>query len=74
MGNHCRSCRYSLKVKSGPDACPFSYLYWDFLARHEPLLAKNQRMWTVYDGWRRFTPDRQAEIRADAARFLAALT
>ncbi len=73
MGNHCRTCRYRLKVKSGQDACPFSYLYWDFLARHEPLLAKNQRMWTVYDGWRRFAPERQAEIRADAARFLAAL-
>lgn len=73
MGNHCARCRYSLKVKSGPDACPFSYLYWDFLARHEALLSKNQRMWTVYDGWRRLAPERQAEIRADAARFLSAL-
>jgi deoxyribodipyrimidine photolyase-related protein len=73
MGNHCAKCRYSLKVKSGPDACPFSYLYWDFLARHEAMLSKNQRMWTVYDGWRRLAPERQAEIRADAARFLAQL-
>ncbi len=73
MGNHCAKCRYSLKVKSGPDACPFSYLYWDFLARHEPLLSRNQRMWTVYDGWRRLSEERQAEIRADAARFLEAM-
>ena len=73
MGNHCAKCRYSLKVKSGPDACPYSYLYWDFLARHEAELSTNQRMWTVYDGWRRLAPERQAEIRADAARFLAAL-
>lgn len=73
MGNHCAKCRYSLKVKSGPDACPFSYLYWDFLARHEALLSKNQRMWTVYDGWRRLDPGRQAEIRADATRFLGEL-
>jgi deoxyribodipyrimidine photolyase-related protein len=74
MGNHCAKCRYSLKVKSGPDACPFSYLYWDFLARHEATLSSNQRMWTVYDGWRRLHPERQAEIRADAARFLAQLS
>ncbi len=74
MGNHCAGCRYSLKVKSGPDACPFSYLYWDFLARHEAMLSSNQRMWTVYDGWRRLQPERQAEIRADAARFLAGLS
>jgi deoxyribodipyrimidine photolyase-related protein len=73
MGNHCARCRYSLKVKSGPGACPFSYLYWDFLARHEAVLSKNQRMWTVYDGWRRLAPERQAEVRADAARFLAEL-
>ena len=73
MGNHCGTCRYSLKVKSGPEACPFSYLYWDFLARHEAVLSKNQRMWTVYDGWRRLAPERQAEIRRDAARFLAGL-
>ena len=73
MGNHCARCRYSLKVKTGPEACPFSYLYWDFLARHEPVLSRNQRMWTVYDGWRRLAPERQAEVRADAARFLAGL-
>jgi deoxyribodipyrimidine photolyase-related protein len=73
MGNHCANCRFSLKIKSGPRACPFSYLYWDFLARHEALLSSNQRMWTVYDGWRRFSPERQAEIRGDARRFLDTL-
>jgi deoxyribodipyrimidine photolyase-related protein len=73
MGNHCSACRYRVKEKAGPDACPFTYLYWDFLARHEAMLSKNQRLWTVYDGWRRFSPERQAQIRADAARFLATI-
>ncbi len=73
MSNHCKQCRYDIKQKAGPDACPFGYLYWDFLARNEGPLAKNQRLWRAYDGWRRFTPERQAEIRADAARYLAAL-
>jgi deoxyribodipyrimidine photolyase-related protein len=73
MGDHCRRCRYRISAKSGPDACPFTYLYWDFLARNEDRLAANQRLWTVYSTWRRMAPERQATIRADAARFLAAL-
>ena len=73
MSDHCAKCRYDVKQKTGPDACPFNALYWDFLARHRELLKGNSRLWRMYDGWDRLGPERQAATRASAATFMATL-
>jgi deoxyribodipyrimidine photolyase-related protein len=44
MSNYCSGCRYNPAESTGDTACPFTTLYWDFLARHRPLLAANPRM------------------------------
>ena len=73
MSDYCSDCRYSVTQKAGPDACPFNYLYWDFLARHRDKLAGNPRLGTAYRTWDRMSEvDRDAR-RQDAGRFLAAL-
>jgi deoxyribodipyrimidine photolyase-related protein len=44
MSDHCRSCRYDPKRRTGEDACPFTTLYWDFLDRHRDRFSANHRM------------------------------
>ncbi len=44
MSDSCRGCRFDPKLRVGPKACPYTTLYWDFLARNADALASNHRM------------------------------
>jgi deoxyribodipyrimidine photolyase-related protein len=73
MSDYCDGCSFSPDVKSGPGACPFNPLYWNFLLENEARLAKNPRLAMPYKNLAAMSPERRAEIRADAKRFLDAL-
>ena len=66
MGNHCKGCRYDPAQATGPTACPYTTLYWDFLMRHETLLAGNPRMGMQVRNLARLTPDKREAIRVQA--------
>lgn len=73
MSNYCGSCTYKVKQRTGPDACPFNALYWDFLARNAPRLRANPRLRNMYTTWDRMNDITHAEITASASAFLATL-
>ncbi|CAN5916471.1 cryptochrome/photolyase family protein [soil metagenome] len=64
---HCAGCRYDPGERSGDTACPFTTLYWDFLMRHEPLLAKNPRTAMQVKNLARFTDAERLAIERHAA-------
>lgn len=70
MSNHCSGCRYQVKQKAGPDACPFNYLYWDFLMRNREALKDNHRMGMIFKTLDRMSDERRDEIKEDAKKFL----
>jgi len=70
MSNHCRGCAHDVKQATGPKACPFNFLYWDFMARHAERFAKNPRMAMPLRTLAKMEPSKVAAMRAEATRFL----
>ena len=67
MSTYCRGCRYDPSQRSGPMACPFNALYWDFLARHAEVLRRNPRMALVMKQLEKLPAEELAAIRSTAA-------
>ena len=73
MSNYCKSCSYSVTKKSGPDACPFNYLYWDFLERNRNKLGNNHRIGMMYKVYDRMSEEKKEMIKVDSNEFLISL-
>jgi deoxyribodipyrimidine photolyase-related protein len=73
MSDYCRLCAYDVGEKTGEGACPFNYLYWDFLHRHRESFGKNPRMAQMYRTWARMPEDRRDAVLGSAGAFLAKL-
>jgi deoxyribodipyrimidine photolyase-related protein len=66
MSDHCRGCRFDPAQRTGERACPFTTLYWDFLARHQVRLVRNPRMALQVKNLQRVAPEEMAQIRERA--------
>jgi deoxyribodipyrimidine photolyase-related protein len=73
MSDYCTGCAFDPKIKRGPGACPFNYLYWNFLIENETVLSANPRLAMPYRTLARMPAAQRTEIVADATAFLAGL-
>ena len=70
MSNYCSSCQFNVKKRAGEDACPFNYLYWNFLITHEDRFKKNPRMSMMYRTLSKMTDENKKQIKKDAQIWL----
>ena len=66
MSNHCQGCRFDPAQSTGPEACPYTTLYWDFLHRHQSSLARNPRMAMQLKNLQRLDASTLAQIQQQA--------
>ena len=73
MSDYCRRCRYDVRQKTGPDACPLNYLYWDFVDHARDTFSSSGRASFMVRSFDKKSADEKAAIRRDAESFRASL-
>ena len=70
MSDYCKNCVYNVNEKTGEKACPFNYLYWDFLDRHQDKLKGNPRLGMMFKNLARMDSEQKQKIKQSAQTFL----
>ncbi len=73
MSDYCAGCAHDPSIKLGPKACPFNYLYWNFLIENERKLSRNPRMGMSYRTLRAMSPNQRRDVTEHARAFLKTL-
>ncbi|MCB8980321.1 MAG: cryptochrome/photolyase family protein [Ardenticatenaceae bacterium] len=73
MGDYCGGCRFNHRQRHGADACPFNFLYWNFLLQHEETLRANPRLGPNVLGLRYLDDEERTAVRHQAQQFLDSL-
>ena len=74
MSDYCKECDYSITKKTGEDACPFNYLYWNFVDKQRDTFNESGRvnfMVNMFDN--RKSEEEKEKIRKSTEDFLSKL-
>ncbi|MBF2026564.1 MAG: cryptochrome/photolyase family protein [Oscillatoriales cyanobacterium C42_A2020_001] len=66
MSDYCGNCVYNPKQRTGENACPFNFFYWDFLDRHRENLRAQGRMSFILKNLDKMTTEELATVRQQA--------
>lgn len=73
MSDFCGGCQYDPKKRTGDDACPFSFLYWNFVDQHRDLLSQNARLSFPVVTFNKMADHEKEEIRRISYEFISNL-
>ncbi len=73
MSDYCKSCHYSVSKKTGEKACPFNYLYWNFVNNHREAFEENGRVSFMINMLDKKSEDELRDIRESAKRYIDGL-
>jgi len=74
MSDYCKSCHYSVTGKTGETACPFNYLYWNFVDKQRDTFNESGRVNFMVNMFEKKKSDTEKEaIRNSSNTFLREL-
>ncbi|NGP75876.1 cryptochrome/photolyase family protein [Balneolaceae bacterium YR4-1] len=73
MSDYCKSCEYSISKKTGEDACPFNYLYWNFVDEQRDAFEESGRNSFMVNMYEKKSEENKEAIRNSTENFLEQL-
>jgi len=70
MSDYCKGCFYNGKKRLGEKACPFNYLYWNFVGSFQNEFQHNPRMKNAVQMYRLKPKNEKDLIEKSSVKFL----
>ncbi len=73
MSDYCKDCSYRHRKRTGEGACPYNYLYWNFLLTHQEGLGENPRMALSLNNLKYLDDEERQAVRSLSRSFLTSI-
>jgi len=70
MSDFCKGCRYDPGKRTGEDACPFTFLYWNYVQNNRVILTQNARLSFPVATFDKMGADEKLEIGRKSEEFI----